>query len=60
MLQYQAKIDQQIDDTILLVNILFRSDPNLSNQIIPNAAADVKTSRILEIVAHTILKLPLS
>ena len=60
MLQYQAKIDQQIEDTILLVNILFRSDPNLSNQIIPNAAADVRTSRKVEIVAHTILKLPLS
>ena len=60
MLQYQAKIDQQIDDTILLVNILFRSDPNLSNQIIPNAAADVSTNRIFAIVAHTNLKPPLS
>ena len=59
MLQYQAKIDQQIDDTILLVNILFRSDPNLSNQIIPNVAADVSTDRMVATIIHTICKLPL-
>ena len=42
-----AKIFQKIDDTSLLINILFRSEPNLSNQIIPTAGRQAKTGRML-------------
>jgi len=42
-----AKIFQKIDDTILLIKIRFRSEPNLSNQIIPRAGRQARTGRIL-------------
>ena len=36
---------QQIDETVLLMKILLRSDPNRSNQIIPTTKSEVEKER---------------
>ena len=53
MVKY-TRIVQHREETALLINILLRSDPNLSNQIIPNSDKDVHRVKIIDKITPTV------
>ena len=53
MVKY-TRIVQHREEMALLINILLRSDPNLSNQIIPNSDKDVHRVKIIDEITPTV------
>ena len=53
MVKY-TRIVQHRDETALLINILLRSEPYLSNQIIPNSEKDVHRVKTIDKITPTV------